>query len=805
MPRKKRKLEEEHIEPPVATLLERWNVDALESIVELALTPEKEHIVSTVLSEMSRNTYRKVEYRPGEFKDGQIYGIGYQGCPGWIRRICGYLYYHDIDIKNCAPTLFAQILEKKLGECPNMIQRYATDRAGIFNELRRQEPDLATVSNKVFKTVFLASLHGASHTNHFDKLGLSQNHEPISMLSTWEEEIKRASKDLQTHREFKKLWKKVEGREDKKNKLGTFTAWTWQREANNILLELSDFFKMSGRTVGALIFDGLMIERKPEVPSPTRMEEDILRQAEKKVLIETGFKIVLVEKSLVPTEEDYEKYWGPKSLHKIGNAFAKQVYLLRRAGQTASLKRMDGWTVKPHVAIPGVFIRDQEDTTFINSVLKSKHVYRGASLKKLLEWFSGNDHPCFELLTLEKMNRNVVSFQNCYLDLSTQDPLHFVQWHEVKRDQIPITDHYFDMQIDFKNMERPTPLWDSLLATQLGLPGNNGRPSLFDMLEIMIGRLFFVIGKFDNWQLHLFLKGDANTGKSTVLKLIKKMFPVGSVGCVTATQEKTFGLESIYQKRLVLIPDMPTKLSKLINQSDFQSMASGESVSVARKNKVAISDQPWTVPLAMAGNPMPDYKDNSGSVSRRLAMFMFTTLVQEKNTTLEADIITTELVTVMLRCISKYKTLAIDMKGKEFWSHVAPDALKNAQMEVKEQTNYLANFLTNGDEYYQIIHDEGSTTTLEKLSKAFSNHMKFIHKIDRARIGSDYHPIKAAGFMMRTDNLCKVCHQKASRTTCGLHYDPKNRYKKRVICDMKLVHTEKPANQFAPWTAISRH
>ena len=87
-----------------------------------------------------------------------------------------------------------------------------------------------------------------------------------------------------------------------------------------------------------------------------------------------------------------------------------------------------------------------------------------------------------------------------------------------------------------------------------------------------------------------------------------------------------------------MIPDMPRNISKLVNQSDFQSMASGEGVSIARKNKTAISDQAWTVPLVMAGNPLPDYKDNSGSISRRLAMFLFTTLVQEKNTSLETNI-----------------------------------------------------------------------------------------------------------------------------------------------------------------------
>jgi len=168
-------------------------------------------------------------------------------------------------------------------------------------------------------------------------------------------------------------------------------------------------------------------------------------------------------------------------------------------------------------------------------------------------------------------------------------------------------------------------------------------------------------------------------------------------------------------------------------------------------------------------------------------MFLFTTLVQEKNTTLEADIISQELVTVMLRCIHKYKTLTQDMKGKEFWSHVAPDALKNAQSQVKEQTNYLANFLKNGDDYYQILYVQDSFTTLEKLNTAFSNHMRFKHNLERSNIGHDYHPIKQAGFTMRVDNLCKTCHQKATVQGCGDHYNPKNRYKKHVICNMTLI------------------
>jgi hypothetical protein len=64
------------------------------------------------------------------------------------------------------------------------------------------------------------------------------------------------------------------------------------------------------------------------------------------------------------------------------------------------------------------------------------------------------------------------------------------------------------------------------------------------MFEVLLGRLFYPVGKFDNWQVMPFLKGDANTGKSTVLNLIRSMFPAGSVGVITASQEAKFGLES---------------------------------------------------------------------------------------------------------------------------------------------------------------------------------------------------------------------------------------------------------------------
>jgi hypothetical protein len=305
-------------------------------------------------------------------------------------------------------------------------------------------------------------------------------------------------------------------------------------------------------------------------------------------------------------------------------------------------------------------------------------------------------------------------------------------------------------------------------------------------LETLIGRLFYPIGKHDNWQALPDLKGDANTGKGTLCELIGRMFPVGSVGVIGASKEATFGLETLYQQRLVVVPDLPLNFSKVLNQTDFQSMVSGEGVTIPRKNRPAITGQPWRVPMLFAGNFLPDYIDKSGSISRRLVIFLFLNLVSNRDTNLKDKIIKHELVSFMMRCIYKYRRACDENEGKDFWKFVAPESLRDIQSEVKQQTNYLANFLRNGDDYYQIIHKQGETTLLSDLSKAFSNHMKYTHKIDKATIGEDKHPIKDAGYTISDPNLCKICNHHATKENCGDHYNPKNRRKVYVINDMQI-------------------
>ena len=94
------------------------------------------------------------------------------------------------------------------------------------------------------------------------------------------------------------------------NALGSFISCAWQEVERKVLMQLLDYFQRVAKVnVGALSFDGLMVEKcQPD-----------LKAAEQHVLEKTGYSIDLAEKSLVPTKDDWAFYWGEKALNKIPN------------------------------------------------------------------------------------------------------------------------------------------------------------------------------------------------------------------------------------------------------------------------------------------------------------------------------------------------------------------------------------------------------------------------------------------------------------------------------------------------------
>ena len=752
--RKKSKVDD----PNAIVLFERYDFSALSQIRELELPESSESLVNLIHADLLRgsNTRRLVSYQPSpDYLEGRLYGRGLQGLPSWIRRILTHTHYCDLDIHNRAPTIILQVW----GQCypnvplPRSFQRYVDSRAEVFEGIRTDFPNL---TDKQLKKMFLKVLHGGAPD------------EQIPDLLDFEACVKLIIGRLSLHPTYSSMYEEIREDSAKPNTNGTFLSHVWQRTECLVILCLKKFLESEGCCVGCLAFDGVMMERGDVV-----LDSTLLRRAEDFIFDEINFRVSLVEKDLTPTPEDWQKFYGPKAIHKIQQLVGRSIYIMERSGQEQCLKRMDSHVLQPHKTIPGVHVQADSDVDFLNKALKGAHGV--SSIKPLIEFFGNVDSARFPLLTRAKLNNSVIAFTNGFFDINSLMITRWEDWTEAP----PLTEHFFDREITEDTHSLPTPLWDNLLLHQMD-------PACRDVMEVLIGRLFYDIGAHDRWQVMPLCLGDCNTGKGTLLDLIKAMFPRGSVGCITASKELTFGLEALLDKRLIVAPGLPQRLKHILPQTDFQSLVSGEQMTVARKNLKALSTADWKTPMIWAANQFPDYSDNSGSVSRRLVVFKFLNLVAERDTQLKEKIIKGELVSILIRCILAYRAKVLEVGARDFWSCV-PQALIDERNAVKEESNYLQKFLANGSSACQVVHEPGATTTLMELEKAYTLYMEKDEQKTNCVIGADHFPIKNAGYMMLKVHFCKICGLKASKSACGDHYDARNRCKRVCILDMSIV------------------
>ena len=244
--------------------------------------------------------------------------------------------------------MLAQVLTK-LAKCPPILAEYAADRGAVFRQLREQVPSLSDVADKVLKKAFLRGVHGGKHRNAFAEFGITLK-EPIPFLERWELALREAMKKLMKHRDYRDLAKDV--------KVGTFTSRVWMQEEMKMAVSLIEFFKEKKYIVGGYRNDGIMVERV--LPYPQTLDPSLLKQAEAYYQSKHGYTVTLAEEDETPSAEDWALYWGAKALQKIQPPWRMPLYLLAREGQLSSCKRYNGWLMKSHDRIPGVFVRHEE-------------------------------------------------------------------------------------------------------------------------------------------------------------------------------------------------------------------------------------------------------------------------------------------------------------------------------------------------------------------------------------------------------------------------------------------------------------
>ena len=247
---------------------------------------------------------------------------------------------------------------------------------------------------------------------------------------------------------------------------------------------------------------------------------------------------------------------------------------------------------------------------------------------------------------------------------------------------------YFDQQFDdFSHLERwqdiPTPNFDKVLKYQ------KLEQEVCDWAYVMGGRLCYDVGELDSWQIIPFFKGIARSGKSTLItKVFKKFYESEDVGVLANNIEKKFGLSAIKDNFMFIAPEIKSDLG--LEQAEFQSIVSGEDVSIAVKNKTAVSIE-WNVPGVLGGNEVPNWKDNSGSILRRILPWNFTKQVREADPQLDEKL-NRELPIILLKCVRGYLDYSNKYRDRDIWN-VVPKYFEIIKKQVAMVASTLTNFL----------------------------------------------------------------------------------------------------------------
>lgn len=274
---------------------------------------------------------------------------------------------------------------------------------------------------------------------------------------------------------------------------------------------------------------------------------------------------------------------------------------------------------------------------------------------------------------------------------------------------------YFDQQFDdFSHLENwqdiPTPHMQSILDYQ------GFDKDVSDWVYVMGGRLCFEVGELDGWQVIPFFKGIARSGKSTLItKVFKKFFENEDVRTLSNNIEKKFGLSSIYDSFMFIAPEVKGDLA--LEQAEFQSIVSGEDVSIAVKNKSALSVE-WKTPGILGGNEVPNWKDNSGSVLRRIVPWNFSKQVHDADPKLDEKL-DKELPIILCKCVKAYIDYTNKYRNKDIWN-VLPAYFKTIQKQVAMVASTLYNFL----ESTNIVYGEDLFIPQKYFVERFNKHCK---------------------------------------------------------------------------------
>lgn len=230
-----------------------------------------------------------------------------------------------------------------------------------------------------------------------------------------------------------------------------------------------------------------------------------------------------------------------------------------------------------------------------------------------------------------------------------------------------------------------TPLFDSIFTYQ------EITDDVRYWIYVFMGRLLYEVNERDGWQVIFFFQGQAGTGKSTIVNVCKSFYSDEDVGILSNNIQRKFGLSDIVGKKMFIAPEIKRDFS--LEQAEFQSMVSGDTMSIAEKFKKSLFVT-WNVPGVLAGNETPDFIDNYGSIQRRIISVRFTKKVSNGDMMLGKKL-NDEIGRILHKCNMAYIDAYSRFSKDDIWAHI-PTYFVDNRNAMAAATNPLIHFLSSG-------------------------------------------------------------------------------------------------------------
>lgn len=701
----------------------------------------------------------------------------YQGFRKLLRHTLSYDKYTDIDVVNAHPSMLLQITLQE-GIVNNYLNKYVDNREHYLNRVI----DVTKCDRSQAKDLFIMMMYGGGFSTWFEKHSLESIKLP-SFCYSFKEEMNKISKIIcNSNAEFIKLVPK-----DKRTKNNSILSYYLQEHEHRVLEVVYDYVKENKyikNNICTLCYDGLMFSKINE-----EQVTNLCSELNKIVLEKTGFNLSFVEKVMNEVQYDIVDDANDDNHIDIEETEIMQMYqYILKISEENKYKKDNMRILKPSGFSPIVYEPYLDFQDFINSIFtKSSAYYKmfrklSGNSKQLLEYLEKVDD---EELPFIKLNKHIISFKNGYLNISNLNNITFNDFSNISNNIITSIHHDINFDQNILNMDIDdieTPLFDTICNYHLE------DKELLKIMYGMCGRLHYNTNKYDRFNCMLFIKGGANTGKSTIGNILMKNHQ--NIGTISGKMEKTFGLQSLYKRNIVYNPDMGRNFTELLDKGDFQRIIEGSTLDIPIKNKGSLNNVKWNIPLLFLANYFPEYRDSSGAIPRRLCVFYMDKYLTSRDTSIETRCINNESHLILIKTLKSYQYIINKFNNKTFedWDN---DYFKRGYEEMTNKCNKLYEFLTLPPKEFEYwtVHKEGSVTELKDFKNAvkkfyYMNNYKDKFELDNTTLGR-------CGYLVKKINLCACCGKKptGSRTIegqCCKDYTSKNRRKKMCILNMRI-------------------